>query len=169
VRWRRIEFELMTSKSSCAYAQERERPSPEIVAKKHAEIAERYAEKEQRREKRPPLGMAWLRIHELGRLFQHRWGPTLPDDDSGREDLLIAMHHLAQTGGNPRKAMKNCADICAPWMGADDLDQMIDRVIRRPLRWTAQKLGELVNLTEAERTHLRINTFRSVGVDGAAL
>jgi hypothetical protein len=28
-----------------------------------------------------------LRLGNLRKLFRHRYGPTLPDDDAGREDL----------------------------------------------------------------------------------
>jgi hypothetical protein len=68
---------------------------------KHAEIARRYAWQAQQRRKRgdekpdPARLITLIRLRELERLFQSRYGRLLPNDDAGMDDLLVAAHHIA--------------------------------------------------------------------------
>ena len=56
-----------------------------------------------------------LLIGDLRRIFRHRYGVTLPDDDAGRDDLetCCSPHSVS-----PRAAERRCleVEIFAPWM-----------------------------------------------------
>lgn len=67
------------------------------IAARQAEIARRYAwHARQSRGLTGPRLLAPIRLRELERLFEDRWGDHLPDDDSGRDDLILAAHHIGR-------------------------------------------------------------------------
>jgi hypothetical protein len=106
-----------------------------------------------------------VRIKNLEKLFRHRYGLTLPDDDAGREDAEIMAHHLAHRQGDPRENIISWLNVWAPWMCAGERESMITRVLANPQqRWFAGELGDALNLTPTERGHLHITTFRAAGV-----
>jgi len=129
----------------------------------HAEIERRYKAKASERE---PVNIAALRIAELRRLYTARYGRVLPDDDAGRDDALIMAHHLAKRPDAQRR-ISSWLSLWAPWMTSVSSEVMITRAINRPLRWSADKLGLRLNLTEAERQRLAITTIGSVEVSKA--
>ena len=57
-----------------------------------------------------------LLIGDLRRIFRHRYGPTLPDDDAGRDDLelLLLPISLCAKGSGGEDAIQ--IEIIAPWM-----------------------------------------------------
>ena len=129
-------------------------------AAKHAEIARYYAwQARQRRSANPSRFMARIRLNELERLFYHRYGPLLPDDDAGREDFEIAAHHISWLGGDTDKRIKAYADRWAPWMSAAETECLINRVTDAPRRWRADGLASLLGLKDAERTALKITSI----------
>jgi hypothetical protein len=133
------------------------------AAARHAEIERRYnAEKRER----TPVSLAILRQHELQRLFGSRYGHVLPDDDAGRDDALIMAHHLAGSRDAERR-ISRWLGLWAPWMGPIEVTSLVAKVVAKPLRWTADKLGTRLNLSELERGNLRITTIGPVGVTKA--
>ena len=125
---------------------------------RHAEIARRYKAKEANK---PPISMVALRIAELRRLFYARYGRTLPDDDAGRDDLVVMVHHLARRDADPRR-IHNWIELHAPWMSAEEANEKVRFVIARPIKWRADKLAQRLRLTEAERRRLRICTIGAI-------
>jgi hypothetical protein len=113
-----------------------------------------------------PVTIPTLRSAELRRLFQHRYGHTLPDDDAGRDDAFVMAHHLAH-GQDAERRIGLWLGLWTPWMGSTEANQLITRVITKPLRWRADKLGIRINLTETERQRLAITTIGSVEVTKA--
>ena len=85
------------------------------IKARHSEIAMRYAWDGRRRgKKREPYNrIANIRLRELERLFGDRWGDALPDDDAGRDELLIALHHIVPIAECPDAAMKDWASVWA--------------------------------------------------------
>src|SRR5262245_23651824 len=86
-----------------------------------------------------------LRYGKLLKLFRHRWGATLPDDDSGRADLweLVCNVSLAPTDGD--KKMRHVIELCAPWIQPDEAAELVDQVNRLTTferAPTARQLGE---------------------------
>src|SRR5262245_6810320 len=114
-----------------------------------------------RRARRGVRSMAALRVAELNRLFERRWGARLPDDDAGRDDARIMAHHLAGLRGNDRR-IAEWLEIWAPWMPATDAEALATAALSKPLRWRADTLGKLLNLSRAERDSLRIRTIGDI-------
>jgi hypothetical protein len=130
-------------------------------AAQHAEIRYRYDW--HRREKRSvkPKDIGPIRIGDLERLFQHRYGSILPGDDSGRDDLQIVVEHLWFMA-YPQERIATWSSRWAPWMPEHDLAQIVDDAGAHPRRLSAQQLGERLALTYAERKALKITTIRCV-------
>jgi hypothetical protein len=149
------------SKRVEAYPQEAlEKYSNETPAQQadHEEIAKRYR-RPKRGSARPPTLMPKLRMAELERLYLDRYGSNVfPDDDSGRHDLRLWTDHAAQVGVH---YITGRARVLAPWLTDDGLDDVIDRA-GRGKHWTADDLGNELNLTDAERTRLDIRTIAPV-------
>jgi hypothetical protein len=128
---------------------------------RHAEIDRRY-----RRGERTPVSIPTLRVAELRRLFRARYGHVLPDDDAGRDDALVTVHHLAH-GQDTELRIGNWLELWAPWMPGSEAAGMLAKAVAKPLRWRADKLGLRLNLTEVERQSLGITTIGSVEVTKA--
>lgn len=137
-------------------------------AARHAEIACRYdgearARKAEKAAERR-VHLAPFRVPEIARLLADRYGgPLLPDDDAGREDARIMADHLAFLTGDQRRNIIVCLRQRAPWMDQDELNRLIEKVVAKPLRYSAETLGKRFNLTRDERTRLKITTIRAAG------
>jgi hypothetical protein len=76
-------------------------PLDRITQARHTEIARRYAWQARQRRKRhedkpdPARLLTLIRMRELERIFARRYGRLLPDHDAGRDDLIVAAHHIA--------------------------------------------------------------------------
>jgi hypothetical protein len=125
-------------------------------------FARRYRRNKKRG--RAPNSVVGLRMRDLETFFNDRYGPALPDDDAGRDELFIAANTLCWYADDPAPRIRAWAAQRAPWMREHDLDDMIDRIIARPLRWTADKLAQRLGLTDADRARLAISTIGSIDV-----
>jgi len=137
-------------------------------ASKHAEVARRYAWAKKRY---PPVSRAVIigrrRLAELERLFRTRYGNTLPDDDAGHDDLLIAAHTIAHLSGNVAARIISWAAIWAPWMPPDNRRRLSEQVLSRPMKFRADPLAWRLALTYAERQRLNITTIGAADVSKA--
>jgi hypothetical protein len=107
-----------------------------------------------------------LRIAELNRLLTARHGgEVLADDDAGRDDVELVAHHLARCDVDPARRIASWIQLRAPWMPVGEREQLITRVLAKPLRWRADSLARRLNLTEAERRRLRTWTIGAVDFD----
>jgi hypothetical protein len=103
-----------------------------------------------------------LRVAELTRLMRLRWGPTLPEDDAGRDDLWLILQHQARLS-DPRKRMLNSSQVLAPWLNERELEALLDQILRHPPQmYSADDLGARLGLTDAERTQLAIRTIGAI-------
>jgi hypothetical protein len=106
-----------------------------------------------------------LRLGNLRTLFRHRYGPTLPDDDAGREDLLELLLPIS-LGSEPDLKMRYAIEIWAPWMGKTR--ELIDQINQMPL-WQrkpkAGPLGRRLNVTYREREELKLWTIAPCDVN----
>jgi hypothetical protein len=136
------------------------RPEPHIVRAKKREIAVRHRNGRK-------FSQAPIRVAELDRLFEHRYGPTLPDDDAGRDDTWIMVHHIALMSVDVEKRIRSWLARRTPWMQPDEIEAMITNVFAKAVRWRAETLGKRVRLTWIERCALRIGTFRAFDMSKA--
>ena len=108
-----------------------------------------------------------IRLGDLQRLLRHRYRRNdcqLTDCDAGREDLYELLLPISLGQGHARK-MRNAIEIWAPWMSAEEADELIHRVNRTPdyLRKPKKRiLGERMSLTDLERTALGIRTIAPI-------
>jgi hypothetical protein len=128
----------------------------------HADIARKY----ERQRDRQPVSIAAVRVGELQRLFQARYGQTLPDDDAGREDARIMAHHLARLP-NAERRIPNWLDLHAPWMTPSEIRSLTAEAFTKRRKWKADRLAVRLNICDAERSRLAITTIGAVDADRA--
>jgi hypothetical protein len=139
--------------------------SANVVAVRRRLVAAKYkahARDMRRHRPRPPL--AALRLSELERLYTARWGRQLPDDDAGRDDLLLAFNHISGIDSCIEWAM-----AWAPWLSRDDATALAEQITAAPQWLKARPMGERLGLTDYERTALKIRTIRPIDVTDACL
>jgi hypothetical protein len=85
---------------------------------------------------------------------------VLPDDRHGR-CMLEALLACGMTGPDAQR--------WAPWIAPDELQHMINDVDATPQHWTAQRLGELVELTDAEREAGRLWSLHPCDIEWSAV
>jgi hypothetical protein len=138
-------------------------PPPNNVRGKLHEVDVRYKHARRRRDD-PTSLISRKRLRDLGRFFHHRYGALmLPDDDSGREDLMTALDHLVL---RPDAALvqRRWVTAWAPWLSDQEYESMVRNAGRT---WTATELGTHLGLTDEERAELQITTIAPCGLTEA--
>jgi hypothetical protein len=108
-----------------------------------------------------------LRLHDLSILFYSRYGAQrLPDDDSGRDDLKIALNHLACLP-RPQKAISVWLEAWAPWLTLAERAEIVRPILDAPQRWKADALAWRLHLTMEQRTMLGITTIGAIDMPKA--
>jgi hypothetical protein len=100
-----------------------------------------------------------LRCGDLMKLYRHRWGALLPDDDSGRADLFEILCVTSLALKAPKEKMAHLIETLAPWMKPDEVRDVIDHVQSLPIferSRTARHLGDNMRLLNAEREALHL-------------
>ena len=103
-----------------------------------------------------------LRYGALLKLFRHRWGHVLPDDDAGRDDLWLLVTNVSLAAAEPEKKMHHVIEMWAPWMSAEEGSAYVKHVWCLDLYErinTAEELGRRLRLTNAERETLKLWQF----------
>jgi hypothetical protein len=108
-----------------------------------------------------------LRMRDLAKLYRSRYGISLPDDDAGRDDLKIALNHLACLA-HPRGHIANWIEIWAPWLTAAEQRDIVPLILANPQRWKADALAWRLRLTKEQRTMLGITTIGAIDENKAA-
>lgn len=111
--------------------------------------------------------IAALRLKDLAKLFRGRYGITLPDDDAGRDDLAIALAHIASLA-TARERMIHYCEIWVPWMTLRESNAMMAKAFSSGQYWTADQLAWRLRLTMADRTALGITTIGAIDMGKAA-
>ena len=120
-----------------------------------------YSHKQRRRSHASPCQIASLRLNDLARLYRARYGITLPDDDAGRDDIVIAVNHLASLA-HPKRRIVKWLEIWAPWMTLKECETITAKAIMHQQHWTADQLAWRLHLTMADRTALAITTIGAI-------
>lgn len=117
--------------------------------------------------RRTPMQLVALRLHDLAKIFRHRYGITLPDDDAGREDLEIAVNHLANLA-RPRRHIANWIDLWAPWLTAAEQKEIVGAALANPQHYKADGLAWRLRLKAEERRMLGVTTIGAIDENKAA-
>jgi hypothetical protein len=147
-----------------------------IIAAKRREIAARYKCRE--RCCFPDVLRMRVRRRDLNVWFRATHGDTLPDNAIGRDLVFVLAHTVSACvprityGAAPDQDHAAAAIMAAalqwcPWLSHDDAAALADRVLSRPIRWTADALGRRLHLSDAERTALGITTIGGFDVPKA--
>ena len=123
-------------------------------AAQHREIARRYA-RPRRKGSRPSI--VSLIIGDLEKFFADKYGAAFPDDDAGRDDLIVLLHYVMQLGD--QRALRARAARWCPWLSGQEYAAMIAGIERKPLRWRADSLAREIGLNRATRTRLGVTTI----------
>ena len=113
-----------------------------------------------------------LRYGALVKLFRHRWGYVLPQDDAGRDDLWLLVTNVSLAAVEPQKKMRHAIAVWAPWIEPEEAAAYVELVWgldiyeRIP---TAQELGRRLRLTNAERLLLKLWPFKPIDATDAEL
>jgi hypothetical protein len=108
-----------------------------------------------------------LRNCHAQRYFNDYYGPVFPDDDAGRDDLLIALRLRAPRGeGEP--TLRRYIKSAAPRMAEPETARLLDRAYASPFTGNADALGRLIGLTDSDRTRLAITSIGAIDVPRAA-
>jgi hypothetical protein len=106
-----------------------------------------------------------LRYGALLRLFRHRWGHVLPDDDAGRDDLWLLVTNASLAVAEPQKKMRHVIEMWAPWMSSEEREAYgthvwgLDRYERIQ---TGEEIGKRLGLTNADREALKLWPFKPI-------
>ncbi|MCK1640338.1 hypothetical protein IVA95_22695 [Bradyrhizobium sp. 157] len=111
--------------------------------------------------------MTLIRLRELERLFKHRYGRFLPDDDAGMDDLVIAAHHIAYLRGEVIAHIVAWARAWVPWLPPYEAERLAKWVAEEPRKWKADALAWRLRLSMAERTALKITTIGAFDMNRA--
>jgi hypothetical protein len=117
--------------------------------------------------RRSPMQLVALRLNDLSRLFRSRYGLEMPDDDAGRDDMRIAIHHLACLP-RPRQAIMHWLEVWAPWMPVAEASELAGEAMANPRRYKADALAWCLGLTQEQRTMLGITTIGATDMNKAA-
>lgn len=112
----------------------------------------------------------WERVRRfrygcLIRLFRHRYGYQLPDDDAGREDLWLLLQNVSLAPAGSEKKIRAAIETWAPWLSKEEACKNIEFLAllttyeRTP---TARELGECLGVTNTEREALKLWQFKPV-------
>jgi hypothetical protein len=128
---------------------------PEVQLVKHEEIAKRY----ERKQKGFWSWNSWLkrRLNEIELVLWDRYADrVLPDDDAGRDDLRIFLHHQGRcVGGKNASTMRAWIAEHAAWLDEDEGDQLIRHYIASEKKLPkADTLARFMGLTYADRERL---------------
>lgn len=107
---------------------------------------------------------ARLREPELRRLFRFRYVDQLPADDTGRRAAARILEAIALSGRDGFARAENFLVLWCPWMTRKERQEMTAAAFDAPpYLWSAQLLGDDLNLSWDEREACRISTIRPAG------
>jgi hypothetical protein len=122
---------------------------------------------------RPPDElMRRLRLGDIRKVLRDRYGPILPDDDAGREELLELLRPTSLHPNDPTIKMTNVIETMAPWMGKQETMELLDRMNRMPVyerKPSAKEIGRRLNVPNCRREALRLKTIAPADLDETEL
>lgn len=136
-------------------------------AKRQANVRYFSTRQKTKRKRSSPMQIVALRIADLSTIFRSRWGVVLPDDDAGRDDIKLAVDHLAALA-HPARAITRWLETWGPWLTLAEHRQIIADGIANQRHWKADALAWRLRLTREERRMLGITTIGAIDHGKAA-
>jgi hypothetical protein len=145
-----------------------QRPDPKVLKRKLADIKLRYdaqaRDAKRNRHHNRSRGIAAIRLAELTRWFEDAHGAGIELEPEDFTIVYIFAHHLGALNDAPRR-INDWIRSYAPWISPHQLEKLILETELKPRRWTADKLGWKIGLTEEQRVRLKIRTIGAKGVN----
>jgi hypothetical protein len=113
-----------------------------------------------------------LLIGDLRRIFHHRYGVTLPNDDAGRDDLELLLRLISLSPRQGKERMQFQIETLAPWMPETEAADLINNLLRLELRFrrlSGREAGKQIQLTNEERERLKAWRIAPVDMTAAQL
>jgi len=114
-----------------------------------------------------------LRYGDVLKLIRYRYGANgVPDDDAGRPDLMELLYLASMAPAGAEKKVRNNIELYALWMQTDEIEALVQHLNLTPhyqkVR-TAEELGRLLHLTNAERERLKLWRIRPIDMTAEQL
>lgn len=110
-----------------------------------------------------------FRPPELLRLMAIRYGRAISNDEAGRRFRDRVLDTFALCGSEGRHRAENFLTFRCRWMTPAELAIAVEEAFHSQRLWSAEALGNDLDLTEAEREKAKIKTFRAAGMTDAAM
>jgi hypothetical protein len=113
--------------------------------------------------------VAHFRPREFYRLMAIRYGRIIPKDEAGIRFAGRMLDTLAILGDAGRARATNFLTYRCPWMTSSERTSAIEASFVARTFWSAEALGNDLEVTESEHQRARIRTFRVAGMTDAAM
>jgi hypothetical protein len=115
--------------------------------------------------------VARFRPNELMRLVVIRYGrdPAIPHDEAGLRIRDRVLDTFALSGSEGRRRAENFLVMRCRWMTPAERAIAVEEAFRSQRIWSAEALGNDLDITAAERKAARIQTFRAAGMTDEAM
>jgi len=113
--------------------------------------------------------VARFRPRELMRLMAIRHGRVLPDDETGARFRDRVLDTFALLGSKGRRRAENFLVLRCRWMTAVQRADAIEVAFELRRFWSAEALGNDLDVTQAEHERARLRTFRVAGMTDEAM
>ncbi|MFG1432332.1 hypothetical protein V5F44_11095 [Xanthobacter sp. V2C-8] len=131
------------------------------------------------RKRRSRSPIATIRLHEIERIINLRYGPGGCDTDDGGAYAILAGHclipRLLESRAGRADVLTLVADRFAGWcarhvpeLSHGEVQNIADRAIKEPRLFRADTAARLIRLTMAERTSVRVSTIGAVDCNAEA-
>ncbi len=144
-----------------------QRPDPQDLKRKLVDIRLRYdshSREVQAKNTNRSRGMAAIRLAELTRWLNDVYGAGVELDPDDFPIVYVFVHHIGALKDAARR-INDWVRTYAPWISPHDLERLILETELKPRRWTADKLGRKITLTDEQRTRLKIKTIGAFGIN----
>jgi len=112
-----------------------------------------------------PFDLCRKRVREIAVIviFRHR---GLPDTDDRDIYLKLVAHHLKPRDRDLAFALTNWARRLGAKLPQREVDEIVQEVKRKPLRFKADTIGKKLHLTYAERAHINATSATKITTIG---
>jgi hypothetical protein len=104
--------------------------------------------------------MAINRVREIRKWLEFQYGQVLPEDDAGRDDLLVLINYVVQVNrGDPIGAAVRETRAWSPWLDSTEAKRLAEEALQRPIKFKADTLARRLGVTQELRILLGFKTI----------